>query len=97
MGKTAQNYIGSVKWACTRLGLAEAWRDAEVALALTGAKKRTITFVGEAAKQKFLMTSVLCEQVVSLATHMKSVDNFGLCVILSWQLLLRVQSEAMIL
>ena len=51
LGKTAQNYIGSIKWACTRLGLAVAWRDAEVALALAGAKKRTVAFVGEAANR----------------------------------------------
>ena len=44
--KTAENYAGSVRWACVRLGLNTDWRDAGVAQTLAGAKKRTISLLG---------------------------------------------------
>jgi hypothetical protein len=91
--KTAENYIGAIKWACIRTKLPITWRDATVAQGLAGAKRRTITMIGEAAQQRFFLTHVIMVQLIQMLLRMEVPPGMAVLAVIAWQFLLRVQSE----
>jgi hypothetical protein len=91
-GGTASNYVGYLKWACKYVGVGLDWFNSSVELALKGARKRTLREVGGQIGARFRLTEDLVSQVVSMADNLAPV-GFSEAVIVSWEFLLRVQSE----
>ena len=69
--KTAENYIGAIKWAGFRTQLPITWRDATLAHCLAGAKRRSITMIGEAAQQAFFLTHEIMVQLAQCCCKWK--------------------------
>ena len=95
--KTAENYLGSVRWACVRLGLKTDWRDASVMQALARAKKRTISILGDAQRQNFLLTTSSMVQLVQMLVQLDVPRGMLVLAVLAWQFLLRVQSAGVMM
>ena len=89
---TAANYVGYVRWACKTFDLSLEWDTAEIKAVINGIKKRTVRQFGGRLPQKWLLTSSIVCQVVSLAKSLAPKQWQALCT-LAWAFLLRVQSE----
>lgn len=95
-GATAQNYIGFIKWACVQQGLSSEWYTESVAMAIKGAKKATLRMRGGQVGARLLLTENLVTQIVRLSDVI-GPRGFSEAVIVAWEFLLRVQSEAVCL
>jgi hypothetical protein len=93
-GGTARNYVSYIDWGCRFLGLDLSWRSASVNQALKGAKKAEIRTFGGQARVKVLLTNRIIQELLVFADKMKISDGFQVCVIVCWEFLLRVKSEA---
>jgi hypothetical protein len=91
--KTAENYIGAIKWAGIRTQLPITWRDATLAQGLAGAKRRSITMIGEAAQQAFFLTHEIMVQLAQMLLQMEVPPGMAVLAVIAWQFLLRVQGE----
>ena len=92
---TASNYVGHVKWACTCLGLAhEHWFNDEVRLVLKGQQKLHLTLVGESLKVKFLLADDCVHLLLLYLQATAPGDLTRLLLLLGWEFLMRMQSEA---
>ena len=69
--KTAENYIGCIKWAGIRTQLPITGRDATLAQGLAGAKRRSIAMIGEAAQQAFFLTHEIMVQLAQCCCKWK--------------------------
>ena len=95
-GATAQNYVGYIKWACVQQGLSSEWYTESVAMAIKGAKKATLRMRGGQVGARLLLTENLVTQIVRLSDVI-GPRGFSEAVIVAWEFLLRVQSEAVCL
>ena len=90
---TAANYIGNLRWACVHLHLSMDWDTESLKMTVRNAAKRREPVAGGAAHAKRLLTDGLLQQVVAMADKL-GLASFSLLALLSWECLLRVQSEA---
>ena len=90
---TAQNYVGAVKWACNHLRLPVDWYTQTVVDTLKGARTRHTRLEGGAKHAAAYLTENQIHRIVAVADELKLVD-FSLFVLISWEFLLRCQSEA---
>ena len=93
VGKTASNYIGSVKWACVHLGVCTNWHNAEVAMTLKGAAKRSLWLHGGPARIGVYLSSDVLAKIVNVSQSLGFGQQFVAACSIFWQFLLRVQSE----
>lgn len=91
---TAKNYVGVVAWACKYHGLSLAWRRDEVNLALQGLKKAEQASDHQILKEVKLMMPEVMLQLTHLCNTLPGFQSDCDLFLLAWQLLLRVQSEA---
>ncbi|CAE8640130.1 unnamed protein product [Polarella glacialis] len=89
---TARNYIGYIKWACVASSLGIEWWDPSVQLLLKGLQKQQVAH-SITSTREWRMSQLLYEKLVHLADAME-MREWGDMAVLSWNFLLRVQSEA---
>ena len=92
---TAYNYVGHIKRGCIYKNYPIEWYTDEVTMALSGLKKTCLKWYGGPTRTKFLMTSKMVQMIVGYNTPNGKVQ-FARCLQLSWQFLLRLKSEAMV-
>ena len=90
---TAQNYVGFLKWSCLHLRLPTEWYTATVVDTLRGARKRHLRLVGGAKHAAEILTDDCMQRLVALADKLK-FKEFALLALVSWEFILRCQSEA---
>eukprot|EP00930_Biecheleria_cincta_P003118 TRINITY_DN104055_c0_g1_i1.p1 TRINITY_DN104055_c0_g1~~TRINITY_DN104055_c0_g1_i1.p1 ORF type:complete len:613 (-),score=63.61 TRINITY_DN104055_c0_g1_i1:266-2104(-) len=93
--KTASNYVGYIRWACVHMSLNTGWRSDGVQQALNGVKKRELRWVGGSKRIEVLLTESAVRSLVTLTDELNIHDGFQELVLISWEFLLRVQSEAL--
>jgi hypothetical protein len=91
---TGANYVGYVRWTCVNLGLSVAWFDDELKLTLKGARKMAVRCGSTSAVARQLLDEVTLAKVVELADS-RGLSEWSCLALLSWEFLLRVQSEAL--
>ena len=91
-GGTARNYVGSIRWACVTFRMSLSWDTERVTQALRGVEKKVLRILGPKSSQKTLLTQELVGQVCDLGLVAVS-EEFVVLTLLSWEFLLRVQSE----
>ena len=92
---TAYNYVGHIKRGCIYKNYPIEWYTGEVTMALSGLKKICLKWYGGPTRTTFLMTSKMVQMIVGYNTPNGKVQ-FARCLQLSWQFLLRLKSEAMV-
>ena len=90
---TAKNYVGYVAWACKFKGLQLSWYNQEVQLVLQGLKKLEVAKNSQVLRDRLLMTSDLLLRMLRVAGSMEGFQRDCALWVLSFQALLRVQSE----
>ena len=81
---TAQNYAGSLRWACKHLHLSRHWDTDEVALTLRGANRRQIRLTGGARHTEGLIATILLAKVVEIADRAGHEGLADICV-MCWE------------
>lgn len=95
-GRTAQNYVGYIRWACVHLNLSTEWFTESVRMVLKGATKLTLRETGGQVGARFRLTDQMISKMVRVSDQVGPV-GFSEAVVLAWEFLLRVQSEAVFL
>lgn len=90
---TAANYVRYLRWACSELQLDVDWMSPRISAQLKGLEKMHIRLAPDQGPRCHL-TRRLVSQVVQLATSLGDIA-FAALVAISWEFLLRVQSEAL--
>ena len=90
---TGCNYVGYIKWTCTHLRLSTDWFDEELQLVLKGARKLSLRIGITSAVDKQLLNDTIMAQVIALA-DLRGLELWACQALVSWEFLLRVQSEA---
>ena len=91
---TARNYVGHVKWACLYLALPVAWHGSEVSMTMQGLSKQYQSARAGALSRRRLMSEDLLLRLLIMADGISLFLLLGDLLLISWQALLRVQSEA---
>ena len=91
---TARNYVGHVKWACLYLALPLTWHGSELSMTLQGLNKQYQSARAGALSRRRLMSEELLLRLLILADGISLFLLLGDLLLLGWQALLRVQSEA---
>lgn len=90
----ARNYVGHVKWACQYLGLPLTWVGCSLTMTLQGLQKQHRSERVGCLSTRKLMSEELLLRLLALADGIEMFKPVGDLLLVSWQALLRVQSEA---
>ena len=93
--KKASNYVSYDRWACVNLSLATTWKSAGVQQALDGSKRKELRLIGGSKRVEVLLTEVAVRSLILMTDELAIRDGFQELVLLSWEFLLRVQSESL--
>ena len=91
---TASNYVGHIKWACNNKGLSVEWYDGQLRQFLQGVENVHDYYFMGVNGANFLMTQHLVNLVVTFCRE-KQWWQTTMANLISWEFLLRVQSEGL--
>jgi len=89
---TASNYVGYIRWTCHELRVGVSWDTTRVGRTIKGLGKLNIKLLGGTLPQKWRLSQASLQAVVSMADAIGSPD-WAVLALVSWEFLLRVQSE----
>jgi len=92
---TARNYLSVLSWACKLEGLDQAWFGENLTILLKGFQKVSLTNVAKIIHDRQLLDTKTVHGVVALSDKLEATPKFAICVLTSWELLSRVQSESL--
>ena len=93
-GHTASNYVGAMRWACDVRGLHKSWDSDTLKLTIKGLKIRSTSAAVQRLARMLLLSTALVRRIVAFADAAWPRSWFPALLLVSWALLLRVQSEA---
>lgn len=91
-GKSAVNYVGSVRWAGKMRELDESWDQPIVIQVLRGSKKMTLRLLGAKLDLRKVLTDDTVSRLVVLSDNL-GTREWSEFLLMGWEYLMRIQSE----